>query len=123
VAVRPAHFADQGNQIMPLDPITGKPQGSPISKGVSPDAQANLNFRQFEFNNLNANQRSQLGVEMQRLGISQQQLAEGRVQLIQDQDGNVHLVNKLTGVGTQATDANGAAAHIQKPLNGSSRQS
>lgn len=116
VPVRPAHFADTGGSIQPLDPITGKPVGTATTKGMSPDASANLDFKKMEFGNLSANQKSQLKNELTRIGISEQQLAEGRVQLLQDNEGNVHLVNKLTGTGTTATKADGSPLIVQKPL-------
>ncbi len=116
VAVRPAHFADTGNTITPLNPVTGAPQGAALNKGMTPDASANLEFRKFEFNNLSAAKKAELGMELKRLGLSEKQLEEGRVQLIQDQDGNVHLVNKITGVGTQATGPNGQPLQIQRPM-------
>ncbi len=112
VPVREAHFADAGGRVVPLDKITGQPVGEGIAKGLTPDASANLAFRQFEYGNLSANQRAQLQTELTRIGISQQQLAEGRAQIVQDAEGNIHVVNKLTGAAKSATGEDG------KPLQG-----
>lgn len=110
------HFADTGAGIQPLNQDTGAPVGAPIAKGMTPDATANLNFRKFEFANLSKNQQGQLGAELARLGISQQQLQEGRIQLVTDADGQIHLVNKMTGVGTNAVTPSGEPLKVSKPL-------
>lgn len=110
------HFADTGNGIQPVSEYTGQPQGAPIAKGMTPDAEANLGFRKFEFANLSKNQQGQLGTELARLGISQQQLQEGRVQLVTDADGQIHLVNKMTGIGTNAVSPTGDPLKVAKPL-------
>lgn len=110
------HFADTGVGIQGVDPTTGAPVGQPLAKGVTPDAAANLEFKKMEFSSLSANQKAHLEQEAQRIGISKQQLEEGRVQLVQDNDGNVHLINKISRSGTTATGANGQPLNIPKPL-------
>ena len=53
-------YRDVGDKLIPYDEATGAPRTDlePISKGLTPDAQANVLMRNFEFNNLSAAQRA-----------------------------------------------------------------
>lgn len=110
------HFADTGAGIQPVGEYSGSPQGGSIAKTMTPSESANFAFRQFEFGNLSANQQAQIKTELARLGLQEQQLHEGRVQLMQSPDGTVYVVNKLSGVGAPATNAQGQPLNIPKPL-------
>lgn len=113
VPVRKKEAVNLGGTTAFVDPYN---TGSPLAHTMTPDAQANLGFKAFEFSNLSKNQREQLNNELTKIGISQQQLQEGRVQLVTDAEGNVHLVNKMTGVGTTATGSNGEPLKVSKPM-------
>lgn len=114
--LRKREIVSAGGTSIAIDPYAVQP-GQTIQHTLTPGENANLKFRAFEFDNLSANQKANLLNEAKRIGISQQQLQEGRVQLVQDAEGNVALVNKTTGLGSPVLNQEtGRPLMMPKPL-------
>lgn len=66
-------YQDAGAFLIPIN-TQGQQVGPAVPKSVTPDAQANLGQRKFEFGNLSKYQGAQLGNDAARLGIDRQRL-------------------------------------------------
>jgi hypothetical protein len=63
-------FQNTGGQIVPLDPYTGQPAGTPIARTMSPEATGRLAWDQYTWANLSPQQREQLRLQQAGVGIA-----------------------------------------------------
>lgn len=82
IAPKKVAYRDVGGSLVPYDEATGMPRDDlqPISKSLTPDAQANVMMRNYEFNNLSASQRASndLTARGQNITMRGQNLTDAR---------------------------------------------
>jgi hypothetical protein len=82
MAPKKVGYRDVGDKLLPYDEATGVPRTDlqPIPKSMTPDAQANLMMRNYEFNNLSAAQRANndISIRGQNITMRGQNMTDSR---------------------------------------------